>query len=420
MPGLYDSLIKQIRDQDYRTLVLKRFLQRPQERSDAIKAAIQGLQSTDKPTSCREDLLKYLAWHVGFTDALSDIVQRLPAVLLRKLIKLAVPFWKSRGTAPGLVSAVKLLTGRPCTYTDWFDYRNILGESAIGEGWAIGGEVTLWDEYISTLKVLNDGEMDQTLLADIVSLCRPLGETIEVMVVDLLDDFTRKDLKHNWDIVGYGTGDEPSVNDQNQLVLTPYSALASINPVYNLNSSSGIVGCRIKMEDNSQFAILHNDNAFPADTGYYIRISIPGIGGSPQVDAGLRGGGAYGAAWLDGHFWYGPGVQTYKDPGFPIYPGVWYDVRVEFITNSDSPKITLFIDDQRMDFVLPVIPQQGKVVIHNAILDPSGGNVYVDNIWGALLPMNVFESVPDIRRVDGGMSPLSSMFDFPFDSEFSG
>ncbi len=194
---IYPMLIKPIRDLD-RTegkLLVKRFLQRPETNWAATLARVRALKDTDKPETCREDLLQYLKDQVGFTSELDFITTRLDTDTLRKLIKVAVPLWNKRGTEEGIAEWIRLLTGRAVVFNDWFDFRWILGETQVGfdqqgnDSWLIGGEVTTFDEFTSNLHVMDAGNLDRQLLLDLVQLSRPASERIEVILADFIDFF---------------------------------------------------------------------------------------------------------------------------------------------------------------------------------------------------------------------------------------
>lgn len=228
---MYRALIQPLRDADT-TLFLQRFLQRPQEQFEALVARIKSLSDTDSPDTIPAALLTYLKDHVGFTSELDAITSRLDTVALRRLIALAVRMWKQKGTSAGLLDLIRLLTGKSAVYYDWFHYRNILGESLIGEeqlgsdNWLIGGEFTRLDEYTSHIRLMDDGTLDTTLLLDLIDLVRPQGERIEVAVLDFLDLFDA-DLSR-WDIVG-GPAIDPTTST---LLLPPSATAAPVLPIW--------------------------------------------------------------------------------------------------------------------------------------------------------------------------------------------
>jgi phage tail-like protein len=194
---IYTMLIRPIRDLDQQAgrALLERFLKRPEQSWQATLDRIRSLKKTDLPSTCPSDLLRYQKDLVGFTRELDRITSRLDEATLRKLIALAVPLWKRRGSEEGLVEWIRLLTGRTVFYRSWFDFRWVLGENEIGtdgqgnDGWLIGGETSVYDEFISNLHVMDTGTLDRRLLLDLVELSRPMSERIEVVISDLIDFF---------------------------------------------------------------------------------------------------------------------------------------------------------------------------------------------------------------------------------------
>lgn len=206
---LYDSLILPIRQADslVGNEILKRFLDGIQWDFERTGENILLLMEQVSPSTIGEELVKYLKDIVGFTAELRNITDRLAVDDLRRLIQTASSLWKERHTATGLSNAIRFLTGKTSTYFDWFSYRFILGENLIGEeqlqlggdSWIIGGETSRYDEHWSNLKLMDDGNLDEQLLLEIVRLERPVGERIEVFLLDFLDRF---DAELNlWDVI---------------------------------------------------------------------------------------------------------------------------------------------------------------------------------------------------------------------------
>lgn len=208
---LYDALISPLRQTDRETgnNLIKRFLGwnpetntwdgGPQASRELTEAEILELLVQVLPHKVRSELVKFLKDIVGFTADLNHITDRLTEQQLRRLIQLAIPLWKQRHTSLGLLNTIRLLTGRDATYTDWFGFRWLLAETEIGEeqlvsggdSWIIGGSTSLYDEFWSNLRLMDDGTLDELLLLDIVKLHRPMSERVEVFLADFLDNFDR-------------------------------------------------------------------------------------------------------------------------------------------------------------------------------------------------------------------------------------
>lgn len=207
------SLIRPIRDADFDQGrdFLKRYLSRMEYNADQTRSRIQSLAQTDDFSTVPDALVKYLKSHVGFTDEMAGITNRLSTPTLRKLCSGAVALWKRRGTPVSLVNMIRLLTGRSVTYHDWFYYRTLIGDSTtpdpssmvLGEeqsGFDInltGGNVSVFDEFFSQVRMMDPGSLhpgqlgtDAQLLLDIANLCRPMSERIEIALLDFWDTFT--------------------------------------------------------------------------------------------------------------------------------------------------------------------------------------------------------------------------------------
>lgn len=170
--------------------LMKRLLARHDSQYQFTLASIQALRELHNPNLAPADLLEFLQWHVGFTSELEDITRNLDPINRRRLIILAIPLWKQKGTEAGLISVVRLLTGQTPAYQNWFDLRFIVGEYAAGDApFITGGDITYYDEYTSYITLMDDGSLDPTLLAKLVDLERPTGERIGITILDFLDLF---------------------------------------------------------------------------------------------------------------------------------------------------------------------------------------------------------------------------------------
>lgn len=196
---LYNMLILPLRqaDEKFGNFVLKRFLDGPQYDWERTGDNIMLLLDQAATTKIRPSLLKYLKDIVGFTPELKAVTDRLDDTQLRKLIQVAANLWKERYSKAGIINSVRFLTGKKAIHSDWFYYRFLLGENMIGEdqlasggdSWIIGGETSRYDESWSNLRLMDDGNLDETLLLEVCRLQRPVGERFEVFLLDFLDKF---------------------------------------------------------------------------------------------------------------------------------------------------------------------------------------------------------------------------------------
>jgi phage tail-like protein len=187
--------------------LLERFLERPEYWRDEIKAKIAEVVEYPDPRTCPDDRLIYLKDLVGWTDDLG-ITDGLSAADLRKLVRLAIPIWKQKGTELGLVNLARLLTGKNVIYGNWFYFRWILGETGLWEEqagsdpWILGGEISDYGEYWSNLRVMDSPDLDHGLLESAIAIERPVNERIELVYLDMLDWFN-EDLRYwSHEVVG--------------------------------------------------------------------------------------------------------------------------------------------------------------------------------------------------------------------------
>lgn len=112
---------------------LEKYMSGMQAVWEQINAKVFTLAEINDPSTCSYEILKYLKSMVGFTDELNYITDKLSETDLRKVILLAVPLWKTKGLELGLRTIIRLFTGSDARIFNWFDYRMIVGEKAIGE-----------------------------------------------------------------------------------------------------------------------------------------------------------------------------------------------------------------------------------------------------------------------------------------------
>jgi len=196
---IYRFLIKPIRDQDllYGDLFVQRLLGGSQSVWETIQAKIFALKDLWSITKCPDAFLTYLKHIVGWTDevALKRITDALDSDALRRLIAASAPFWKTRGPEDTINDLLTLVTGERVRIWNWFDFRWVLDETELGEDhqgrdpWIIALPSEGDAEYYSNVRIVDSGDLDHELVINLVKLCRPLGERIEVSYIDFLDRF---------------------------------------------------------------------------------------------------------------------------------------------------------------------------------------------------------------------------------------
>lgn len=211
---LYRLLPQALRDLDEQdgNGLLRRFLTRPAELAERWMRKAWRVPRLLDYRYCPDALLDHLRAHVGFgagSGTPDRIASRLSAADLRRLIKLAVPYWQRRGRRDALLDAIRTLTGVTPQILDWFYLRAIVGEVLLGVGGVGGDPLMIYHDVTAAPVGTVDGEvqvavrvpdeagtLDRTLVVDLCSLARPIGERYEVAFVDFLDTFLQGRLAH--------------------------------------------------------------------------------------------------------------------------------------------------------------------------------------------------------------------------------
>lgn len=363
--SLYRALIKPLRDNDG-TELLKRFLLGPQAQFERVESEVLGLLDQISPDAARSDVLKYLKDIVGFTNDLRSITDRLDERQLRRLIQLAVPMWKERHTPKGIINAIRLLTGRNAYLIDWFRYRMLLGEVMLtedvygdsiwvgqqhpldGEPWIIGGTGGTFDEYSSSIRVMDDGTLDELLLLDIARLMRPINERFEIFLDDFLDQFeTGLDRWTNTGTVQI-FGNRLSIRDAAiAQPIIPILANDAAHTNYN-------IAAKFNIKPASDFITQF----YKIGTNYYqLTISLGGqlllqryVSGVPTTI-------------------FNDNVAAYLSGGFSITQNTYYKLRIRVSTLAGNNRsIRVLIDSNQ------VIPRPD-----------SGQSELIDNVGGSIL-----------------------------------
>lgn len=207
-PRIYPMLLEGIRvlDQDQGGAFVERYLRRAETLWARYQQKVWRLPYLVDYRRTPAAMLEYLRAHVGFgpkSGLPDEIASRLDEAGLRKLIKLAVPYWTRRGRRDALADSIRTLASgiRPAI-DDWFSMRMLIDEAAIGvEGlpgsdpWLLYASVfgvtgsSADGEVQVVLRVPDLGGLDRQLVEDLAQLARPVGERYEIAYVDFIDTF---------------------------------------------------------------------------------------------------------------------------------------------------------------------------------------------------------------------------------------
>lgn len=379
--SIYNAIIKPLRDAD-QTELLKRYLKGPQAIHDQAEASILTLPDQVKADKVRDDLLQYLMPLVGFTSELRNITDRLSTAQLRRLVALAVPLWNQRHTKAGLINAIRLLTGRAAVFSDWFFYRAMLSETSLmddmlatGHFWVIGGSVSTYDEYVSNIRLMDDGALDEVLLLDVCKLMRPLDERFEVFLDDFLDNFdTVLDKWVNTD--GDPVGDHGAISTTNPGTLELFAG-KSLQPIIPILPASTDhhdynVVCKFNIPANGVLVVRWYTTATANGTAYELTLdAATGRGTLRRWIAGVATVIQAAANW--------PSSLVFS-------PGVWYSLRISTVNvNSTTRALRILIDgcqavpytsDSELIDAPGASPSSGFYLFKNTGATP----VWIDNV----------------------------------------
>lgn len=334
---LYRALPKNLRVLD--TTEGRRFLwllmRGCQNYADQIRDKIAvDLPKTDDPLTCPADLLPYLVRQLGFVGPAAHLLDGRSERDLRRLALVAVPMWKQRGTPAGLLAMVQSLTGRTAAYFDWFYMRALLEEGAVAEEQlggdlaVVGGTDSYNDAFVSDLVLQDDGTLDEELLLELVSLCRPLNETVEILLLDFYDRFESSLSKTKWQSVG---ATPFAIDEESQSLLLGYGCnLDALIPIAPSSAFSNYVVALKWTPTNSPVlrVKLFIGGTVEAPTYVYVDFDIP----NQRVKIGHKDGA--GIEWDD----------AYLPFPLEVVSGVPYGVRVEAMPRASGPEVRVYLD----------------------------------------------------------------------------
>lgn len=208
--GLYGHLQRALREADEKggTGILQRYLSRMEEQLARHAQKVWRLPRLVDPAKVPAQVLEHLRAHVGFGPGSGQPEQvwaHLDTAAKRKLISVAVQYWRRRGRRDALESSIAFLAAkaRPAV-DDWFWTRWLVDEVLLGVEGGPGSDpwVSLYDPLGAggadgyagvSIRVPDFGGLDRQLVLELCQLARPLSEQYDVAFVDWLD--TMKDGK---------------------------------------------------------------------------------------------------------------------------------------------------------------------------------------------------------------------------------
>jgi hypothetical protein len=221
---LWDALPKSVRDSDEKegTLFLKRLFYPLEAALARWDGKLAQIPAALHPRTASPAHLELMLPRVGIDDAVSFLMKdRVPADL-RKLHLLAMELWRQRYSEEGLLNTLQAIAGSEATYWSWFDMRTVLGEEHAGEAMQLVGTPDMPDgESLSVVRLMDNGRVDEDLVLKLVNLHRPMGEHIDVVLLDFYDLFEGESWRSRWETMTDESADEATLDeDDGRLVFT--------------------------------------------------------------------------------------------------------------------------------------------------------------------------------------------------------
>lgn len=338
---IYRFIIDQIRVEDAKpagALFVKRFLEGPQEIWADTQARIFSIKDLWNINKIADEHLQFLKNIVGWTGNLETVTDRLDSDTLRKLIAASIPLWKERGTEDALQNVIELVTGARTRVWNWFDFRWVLDETEMGEEhegrdpWIIdlpGPPAN--DEYRSNLRVVDDGNLDRTLVLELVKLMRAVSERWEISYIDFLDRFIIDGDDTQWFEVPTGFT-LPTVEDGVAKLTAAADEYAVISLQRAFLWENYVSYWRIRGDSTlvtgtfgGMFYVTDVDNHYQAllNTVNNTVSLVKTVAGVPSTVAS---------------------VDYFALTGGPIAPDTWYGLRVQITEEGATNRIKVFVD----------------------------------------------------------------------------
>jgi len=341
---MYRFLLDPIRQADATregTLFVKRYLQGPQLLWQQTMSKIFALKNLMSVTKCPDELLKYLKNIVGWTSDLDYITDGLDYDALRRLIAASPELWKQRGREETIIDLLTLITGANCYMLNWFDYRWITGETIFGEihegndSWIISNPgAPNYGENYSTLKIVDNGDLDKTLAQYLVNFMRAVSERIEIVYIQFFDQFLIDGDDAQWTTT---VGDDMVIADG----VAKHSATAQQTSVVSVAEAAAWERyiCYWKIKSNDKIKIM-----FGIDGTDYFLLEI--ILNSNTCNLYLYSNSSL-------------GLLTTTTLTYTALPDIYYGVRIHF----ETPTIRVYIDgDLIIDYAAETIVAATAIV----------------------------------------------------------
>ncbi len=330
---IYSMLDRSVRVQDATVgkLLLKRLLGGPQQEWGKTEKFTQVLNSLRSVADCPAPLLRYLQLHLGWTDDLLHITNKLSDDALRALLAASPGIWKSRGVEGGYSEILNLSLGLDYVFDwNWFDLRWVLDENNLGED-RQGRDVMLldlpgppnMDEQQSNLRIVDpSGDVDRDLVAALLLLFKPANERLTITWLEFADRFTSER--------GWSAGDLDTGTGR----LTVEGPLTALAPPSRADEDTGHQGyCRVMAPASAAsaaFGVVFRET--DSDNHYRAVLSVP----TSTISLVRK---LAGVDTVLGSFDY---TTILED----LYADQWYGLRITVAPVGGEQEIAVYVDGE--------------------------------------------------------------------------
>ena len=367
--NIYKFIIESIRTEDQlHDAFVERFLNGPQIVWEVIDSQIKNIPKLWSITEVNNRFLDYIKWIVGWTSELDHITNRLDDQSLRRLIASSVPFWKKRGTEDAIKEILRLVTGSRIRIWNWFDLRWVLDETLLSEdneGYdpymiSLPGPPD-YDEQRYNIRIVDNGSLDKTLVADIVKLTRPSCERVEISYLGFLDLFVTDGDASQWETVN-------SLSNVSNGFLTLSDLGSDAEAYVNLSDAeywyNYTVTWRIKGEQSfcCEFYRTASTDKYEIIVCLSDHISTPNTIIVAKKVAGVQ-------TIIDS-------VDMMTTYSTELFSNIFYSIRVVTIATGVSTNISVCIDSEQIFNITDTSHSNGSI----GIIQPSGSVIELSEV----------------------------------------
>lgn len=379
---MYNFILRSIRDADqkYGHQFFERYFMGTQNVWETIDAALFSVPNLWSITDCPDEYLQYLKWIVGWTSELDHITYGLSYDELRRLIAISGRLWKLRGTEDTIIDVLKFATGARCRYWNWFDYRWIVDETILSEEhegrdpWmtALPDPSSAGAEYLSTLRIVDNGTLNRTLVVNLLKLMRAAGERWEIFYLGFLDQFILDGDTAQWDAPALSGTNVFQVSDGKLRFGDTVAGSQSTETLVSWASwDQMVVGARVQCFPLGTSLSFELRFHYVDSNNYYALEVLPSSNASGPLVRVIK--------VVSGT----PSTLSSAVPGFPIYDEVWYYYRVSIVDVGSNKEIKVYVDAVEQ---INVTDSSSPIGAGNVGLEVTNGEIEVDEVEVFELP----------------------------------